>query len=178
MVPVVTWGSGRTSLDGNKGCLLSVGASLGSLTTSSTLALPTLAFGLPVSVFHVLLHVLSNSSVGSGVVLSRCLFKALRFALVGSRRLLSWYFATLPSLGKLGLSKKPLGNLLTVFTVVTRSMMAPTVSLAPAPRSCLASCLATSDTLGAFWPPSPMKVSPSCITRVCHDGRSVSSRVI
>jgi hypothetical protein len=120
MVPVVTWGSGRTSLDGNRGCLLSVGATLGSLTTSSTLALSTLAFGLPVSVSHVLLHVLSNSSVGSGVVLSRCLFKALRFALVNSRRLLLWYFATLPSLGKLGLSKKPLSDLFTVFNSLGR----------------------------------------------------------
>jgi hypothetical protein len=120
MVPVTTRGSGRTSLDGNRGCLLSVGATLGSLTTSSTLALPMLALGLPVSVPHVLLHVLSNSSVGSGVVCSRCLFKALRFALVSSRRLLSRYFATLPSLGKLGLSKKSLSDLLTVFNGLSR----------------------------------------------------------
>jgi hypothetical protein len=120
MVPLVTWGSGRTSLEGNWGFLLSVGATLGSLTTSSTLALPKLALGLPVSVSDVLLHVLSNNSVGSGVVLVRCLFKALRFALVSSRRLLAWYFATLPSLGKLGLSKKPFTDLLTVFNSLDR----------------------------------------------------------
>jgi hypothetical protein len=68
----------------------------------------------------VLLHVLNNSSAGSGVVLNRCLFKALRFALVSSRLLLSWYLATLPSLGKLGLSNKPLSDLLMVLNDLGR----------------------------------------------------------
>jgi hypothetical protein len=119
-LPVTTWGSGRTSLDGNRGCLLSVGAALGSLTTSSTLALPTLALGLPVSVSHVFLRVLSDNSVGSGVVLDRCLSKALTSTLGVSRPLLLGPFAQLPSLGKLGLTKELLGDLLAVVDNLSR----------------------------------------------------------
>jgi hypothetical protein len=124
-LPVTTWGSGRTSLYGNRGCLLSVGATLGSLTTSSTLALPTLALptlalGLPVSVFHVFLHVLSNNTVGSGVVLGRCPSKALASTLVSSRPLLLGPSAQLTSLGKLGLPKELLGDLLAVVNNLSR----------------------------------------------------------
>jgi hypothetical protein len=117
MVPVTTRGSGRTSLDGNRGSLLPVGATLGTLTTSSTLALPTLALGLPVSVPHVFFHVLS---VGSGVVPGRCPFKAPAFALVTSCQLLSGFLAKLPSLDKLGLSSKLFSNLLTVLNDLGR----------------------------------------------------------
>jgi hypothetical protein len=120
MVPVTTWSSERSSSDGNRGCLLSVGAILGSLTTLSTLALPTLALGLPVSVSHVFFHVLSTSSGSSGVVPGRCPFKALAFALVTSCPLRLGLLATLPSLDKLGLSSKLFSDLLTVLNDLGR----------------------------------------------------------
>jgi hypothetical protein len=53
--PLLTLSWGGTSLDGNRGCLLSVGANLGSLTSTATLTLPAFAFGLPVGFPHVIL---------------------------------------------------------------------------------------------------------------------------
>jgi hypothetical protein len=134
---VTTWDSGRTSLDCNRGCLLLIEASLGSLTTLSTLAFPTLALGLPVSFSHVLLHVLSNNSVGSGVVLGRCLSRALTSTLVSSRLLLLSSSAQLARLGKLGLAQERLSDLPLVddshrrdtFNDGTGCLAAPTVEV-------------------------------------------------
>jgi hypothetical protein len=81
--PPLTLRWGRTSLDGNRGCLLSIGANLGSLTSTATLTLPALALSLPVGFSHVFLHVLglagslvprpgNNGNGGSGVNSGRC----------------------------------------------------------------------------------------------------------
>jgi hypothetical protein len=77
----MSWGG--TFLDDNRGCLLSVRANLGSLTSTATLTLPALALGLPVGFPHVFLYVLgfagslvtgpdNNGNDGSGVNSGRC----------------------------------------------------------------------------------------------------------
>jgi hypothetical protein len=83
------------------------------------------------------LHVLSNNSVGSGVVLDRCMSKALTSTLGGSRPLLLGPFAQLPNLSKLALTKELLGDLLAVvdnlgrdaFNDGTGSLAGPTLEV-------------------------------------------------
>jgi hypothetical protein len=127
----------------------------------------------------VFLHVLSNNSVGSGFVLGRCLSRALASTLISSCLLLLSSLAQLARPGKLGRAQERIGDLPLVvdslrrdtFNDVAGCLAGPTLEVRSASR------LATLDTEGAFGPPLPMIVSPSCITRVCHDGQSVSSRV-
>jgi hypothetical protein len=97
--PLLTLSGGGTSLDSDRGCLLSVGANLGSLTSTATLTLPTFALGLPVGFPHVFLHVLrfvgslvtgpdNDGNRGSGVNSGRCSFGARTMDSVSSRKFL------------------------------------------------------------------------------------------
>jgi hypothetical protein len=118
--PLLTLSGGGTSLNGNRGCLLSVGANLGSLTSTAALTLPTFALGLPVGFPHVFLHVLgfagslvtgpdNDGNGGSGVNCGRCSLGARTVDSVSSR---TFFVEGLLSL--LGCSGFPSGKLLPV----------------------------------------------------------------
>jgi hypothetical protein len=118
--PLLMLSGGVTSLDGNRGCLLSVGSNLGSLISTATLTLPTFAFGLPVGFPHVFLHVLGSAGSlvtgpdnddngGSGVKSGRCSFGARTLDSVSSCT-----FLVKGLLSLLGCSGFPSGKLLPV----------------------------------------------------------------
>jgi hypothetical protein len=118
--PLLTLSGGGTSLDSNRGCLLSVGADLGSLTSTATLTLPTFTLGLLVGFPHMFLHVLgfagslvtgpdNDGNGGSGVNSGRCSFGARTLDSVSSRTFLVEGLFSL-----LGCSGYPSGKLLPV----------------------------------------------------------------
>jgi hypothetical protein len=120
--PPLTLSRGTTSPGGNRGCLLPVGANLGSPTSTATLTLPALALSLPVGFSHVFLHVLglagslvprpgNNGNGGSGVNSGRCSLWARTLDSVSSCTFLVEGLLSFPSFSGLPFGELPLDDL-------------------------------------------------------------------